>query len=167
MLRGIDEWNGQVFRVSRDRRRSLAPARGLRIVNRPAAHSHLASAHLRASATRPCPGLMLDVHPRCRRRARSLHLYMYTAKEKSQAAAAEGMLYFWHWGFVQSLCMIERKGRNITHVCSECWPHEYPHLGGQSETPRLAKSIISEIMTQISSNGLDELLVGVITEDFV
>src|SRR6266851_8920428 len=166
MLRGIDEWNGQVFRVSRDRRRSLAWA-GLRIVNRPAAHSHLASAHLHASATRPGPRYNVG-HTSAMSPESKILAPLYVHRQREESSGRRGNFAFLALG-ICTITMHDRKERSQYDAClfapNECWPHEYPHLAGQSETPQLARSTISEIMTQISSNGLDELLVGVITED--
>jgi hypothetical protein len=116
MLRGIDEWNGQVFRVSRDRRRSLAPARGLRIVNRPAAHSHLASAHLRVSATRPVPRSNVGRTSAMSAESKILApLYVHRQREES-SGRRRGNVVFLALG-ICPITMHDRKERSQYYAC--------------------------------------------------
>lgn len=117
MLRGIDEWNGQVFRVSRDRRRSLAWA-GLRIVNRPAAHSHLASAHLRTSATRPGPRYNVG-HTSAMSPESKILAPLYVHRQREESSGRRGNVAFLALG-ICTITMHDRKERSQYDACSVC-----------------------------------------------
>jgi hypothetical protein len=56
-----------------------------------------------------CPGLMLDVHPRCRRRARSLHLYMYTAKDRKERSQYDACLLRMNFGPTNTLIWVANR----------------------------------------------------------
>jgi len=97
--------------------RSLAPARGLRIVNRPAAHSHLA--HLRASTTRPGP--RYNVGRTSAMSAESKILApLYVHRQREESSGRRGNVVFLALGICTiTVAHYARKGRNMTHVCSE------------------------------------------------